>query len=71
MSPEPTWFLLYGGTSVDGRGPGTYQGRTTDAALARRHYEQCRRDPYSCGYVMAATDQACWRLVMDGCWEGT
>lgn len=51
-----TWFLLYGGSSVDGAGPGKYEGRTTDKATAFAHSEKCRRNPYSTGYVLVVTD---------------
>jgi hypothetical protein len=40
-----TWYVLYGGTSVDGMGPGIYVGRTTDEKVALEHYHKCRKDP--------------------------
>jgi hypothetical protein len=55
MSNE-VWYLLFGGTSDDGAGPGKYIGRTTDYEEAREHYEECKRNPYSVGYVMIVTD---------------
>jgi hypothetical protein len=51
-----TWYLLYGGTSEDGSGPGTYMSRTTDKTAARRHYTECRKNPYSVGKVTIITD---------------
>jgi hypothetical protein len=67
--PMPTWFLLYGGTSVDGRGPGQYQGRTTDRAVARRHWDQTRKAPYSVGYVQAVTDSTTRRINVPADWD--
>ena len=49
---EPTLFLLYSGTSEDGRGSANYAGRTTDKAKAKKHYEKCIKNPYSTGYVV-------------------
>lgn len=51
-----TWYLLYGGISEDGRGPGTYIGRTTNKAKAQKHDAVCRKDPYSTGKVVIVTD---------------
>lgn len=50
------WYILFGGTSEDGRGRGTYIGRTTDKTVAKKHYEHCRKDPYSTGRVVIYTD---------------
>lgn len=58
---EPTWFLLYGGTSEDGAGPGVYVGRTTDPKVATNHNRNIKRDPYSTGYVLVVTDTQCRR----------
>lgn len=63
MSPSPTprthpvWYLLYGGSSEDGSGPGTYMGRTTDSDVAFKHAKECDCDSYSAGYVIAVTDR--------------
>jgi hypothetical protein len=51
-----TWFLLFSGSSPDGRGNPHYSKRTTDKAEARRHYERCKKDPYSVGKVQIITD---------------
>lgn len=51
-----TWYLLFGGTSEDGMGPGRYEGRTTSKEKAKRYYDECLSDPYSTGYVQAVTD---------------
>lgn len=56
------WFLLYGGSSEDGLGPGIYIGRTTDEAVARKHAEECSKNPYSTGYVNVVTDDKILRL---------
>jgi hypothetical protein len=53
-----TWFLLYGGTSADGRGFPKFQGRTTDPQLAFNHYTSCQKDTYSCGKVVIVTDSS-------------
>lgn len=58
---EATWFLLYGGTSADGAGPGKYVGRTTDPEVARAHHHEVKNDPYSTGYVEIVTDSTCRR----------
>lgn len=54
---HPVWYLLYGGSSVDGSGPGTYIGRTTESDVAFKHAKKCASDPYSTGYVIAVTDR--------------
>lgn len=51
-----TWFLLFDGSSPDGRGQPAFVGRTTNKAKARKHYEACRKDPYSTGNVRIATN---------------
>ena len=53
---EPTWFLMFDGGSVDGNGPASYAGRTTNKKEALSHYNKCNRSPYSTGYVVAITD---------------
>ena len=51
-----TLYLLFDGTSEDGRGDGTYCGRTTDKSVARKHYDECKSNPYSVGKVIVVTD---------------
>ena len=51
-----TWYLLYGGTSEDGMGSGSYIGRTTDKKIAQMHHSKCRQNPYSIGFVEIVTD---------------
>ena len=52
------WFLLYDGTSVDGRGNPHYAGRTLDVKVAKDHLRKCMRDPYSIGNVRVVTDES-------------
>jgi hypothetical protein len=51
-----TWYLLYDGHSEDGSGQGHYAQRTTDKTVARKHYEKCKKNPYSTGKVVIVTD---------------
>jgi len=53
---EPTWFLLYEGTSEDGRGQGEYIGRTTDKTVAFQHCKKQEDNFYATGGVVAITD---------------
>lgn len=53
---EPTWYLLYGGTSEDGRGHPRYCGRTTDMSKAAKHFAECESNPYSIGEVRIITE---------------
>ena len=53
---EPSWYLLYGGHSEDGRGPGKYVGRTLFRQEALDHAAKCAADPYSTGYAVEVTD---------------
>ena len=50
------WYLLYGGTSEDGQGVGSFASRTTDKAIARTHLMSILRNPYSVGYVLIVSD---------------
>jgi hypothetical protein len=69
MNNQETWYLLFGGTSVDGAGQGQYMGRTTDKEVARQHYQACANNPYSTGNVIIVTDtdyqQAGWLTKWD------
>lgn len=56
MKISETWYLLYGGQSVDGSVPGVYVGRTTDAVEAANHFKEVNMSPYSTGYVEIITD---------------
>ena len=52
-----TWFLLFSGQSCDGRGQPTYMTRTEDVKIAKKHYKECKANPYSFGYVAIVTDK--------------
>lgn len=65
-----TWFLLYGGSSVDGRGPGIYKGRTADESVAREHHSEISKDPYSTGYVLRVTDSGIEHIHGCSKWTG-
>lgn len=58
----PTWYLLYGGESEDGMGPGRYIGRTTDCDVAKSHSQSIKKNPYSTGYVLVVTDTETRRM---------
>jgi len=49
-------YLLFGGMSSDGSGIGEYIGRTLDSDIARKHFLETRKDPYSTGGVQIVTD---------------
>lgn len=52
--PDSPWFLLYGGSSEDGNGPGQYLGRTDNPVRAIEFYrEHIKDNPYSTGYIQA------------------
>lgn len=51
-----TWYLLYDGSSADGRGTPRYIGRTLDIGVAMDHYEKCESSPYCTGKVIIITD---------------
>jgi hypothetical protein len=62
-------FLLYDGTSVDGRGSGTYCGCTTNKVVAKRHWDKCKKNPYSTGRVLALTATEQQYIYSEKCWE--
>ena len=66
MTITETWYLLFGGTSIDGRGGGEYIGRTTSKDVAHGHYLGCLKDPYSIGSVQIVTD-----IKTERAWSGT
>ena len=59
------WYLLYDGSSPDGRGAGNYIGRTTDKKVAKAHFKKCAEDPYSTGGVTIVTDTKAWRACRE------
>lgn len=63
IDAQPTWYLLYEGTSPDGRGSAEYVGRTIDPAVARAHHKKVHGSPYSTGYVMRITDGYARRVI--------
>lgn len=59
----PRWFLLYGGTSQDGAGPGVYEGRTISAKKAHAHHQKILANgPWNTGYVVMIDDSG-WRHI--------
>lgn len=50
------WYLLFDGTSVDGRGDGKFFKRTTHKGEAYNHYKKIKKSPYSTGKVMLVND---------------
>ena len=64
-----TLYLLFDGSSPDGRGRADYIGRTTDAKVARKHFDKCKNDFYSTGKVIAVTDTEHKLMFIDSDWE--
>lgn len=58
----PTWYLLFEGTSVDGRGQASYKCRTDVLAIAEAHKRRISKNPYNTGYVVVVTDTTYTRL---------
>lgn len=57
LIPGSPWFLMYGGSSEDGRGPGQYLGRTFHPCHALTFYRKhIKGNPYSTGYITAVFD---------------
>jgi len=50
------WYLLFEGSSPDGRGDPNYKGRTKSATKAKEHFDKCANNPYSTGKVVIVTD---------------
>ena len=50
------WFLLFDGSSEDGRGEPKYCGRTSHKEVAKKHFQKVDSSPYSTGKVMIAND---------------
>ena len=63
LGKEPTWYLLYDGSSTDGRGTPDYVGRTTDKSVAEKHANRCSENPYCTGYVLEVSDSKAKRLT--------
>lgn len=64
-----TWFLLFDGSSPDGRGFPEYVGRTTDAKAAKKHFTKCHKNPYSTGSVFIVTDHTNVSANPDTDWD--
>lgn len=57
MTSQPIWYVLYSGSSEDGRGPGVYWGRTTSTMTALTFYRKnIKNNPHSTGRVVGFTD---------------
>jgi len=51
------WFLLFDGTSCDGRGEPKFVGRTSHEKEALQHFKKVEKSrPYGIGKVMIVTD---------------
>lgn len=62
------WYLLYYGSSVDGRGFPSYVGRTELKSVARDHYTKCSQNPYCTGFVDIVTDDKVERASQSTDW---
>lgn len=62
---NPIWFLLYSGSSCDGRGEPKYKSRTTDIDIAIKHLK-AKPNPYCFDKVMAVTDTTCYEASHAG-----
>lgn len=57
LIPGTPWFMMYGGSSEDGRGSGQYLGRTFYPSHALTFYRKhIKGNPYSVGHIMAIFD---------------
>ena len=56
MDDIGTLYVLYDGSSCDGRGNPYYIGRTKDKKVAKAHFNKCKKNPYSIGEVRIMTD---------------
>lgn len=61
-----TIYLLYDGSSVDGRGIPDYIGWTLDKTEAFKHSNKCRSNPYCTGYVSIVTKSSITRFATVG-----
>lgn len=52
------WYLMFQGSSPDGRGDCDYCGRTTSKKMAHQHFMNISRNPYSTGKVLIVNDFA-------------
>jgi hypothetical protein len=68
-TPCSAWFVLYDGSSPDGRGQGQFCGRTTDPHKALEHFKECKSNPYSTGSVLIVTDKEEGRAWQESCFQ--
>ena len=47
-----TLYLIYSGTSADGRGNAPLVKRTEDKKIAKKYYDKISKNPYNCGKVI-------------------
>lgn len=66
---DETWFILYDGTSVDGKEGGHYCGRTIDKEVAKQHYKNCLANPHNTGGVVAYTATKVVHIYRDLDWD--
>jgi hypothetical protein len=57
-----TIYLLYDGSSADGRGIPNYIGWTSNKDEAAAHSSKCRANPYCTGYVSVVTKNSISRF---------
>lgn len=56
------WYLLFDGSSPDGRGTANYIGRTLSRQEAKRFLKKNSDNPYWTGYVLIVTDTTAYRM---------
>lgn len=54
---KETWYLLYSGSSCDGRGTPKYKERTLNRDYARVFLKKVRSTPYSFGHVIEINEK--------------
>jgi hypothetical protein len=53
---EPAWYLVFAGSSCDGRGTPSFKKRTFDREEAVASYRAYVCSPYAFGHVIEVTD---------------
>jgi len=56
------WYLMYDGSSPDGRGGAKYIGRTESLDTAKAFYDVNSSNPYWTGYVEIVNDKSIERM---------
>lgn len=59
---EPSWYLVFTGSSVDGRGIPEFRWRTTDKEEALKFFRTCVSTPYDFGHIAEVTDKTYTRI---------